>query len=148
LILADRQPAPAKFAALAETVAKMKALAAEAAANNSPEHYADAHSRFTLLDADFHQHLIECAGNEALERTWNSVAPVDLLFVYDLVAIRNGTVSHLDLKPIVDQHVRLLTYIRDGDRAEAERELKAQFTRPNRAHSIHLNEMSLSVLGW
>lgn len=148
LILVDSNPAPARFTALAATVAKMEALAAEIAVDNSPEQYADAHSRFTLLDADFHQQLVECAGNEALARTWHSVAPVDLLFVYDLVAIRNGTTGHLDLQPIIAQHVRLLTYLRNGNRPAAERELKAQFTAPNRAHSIHLAAKSLAVLGW
>lgn len=77
--------------------------------------------------------LVECAGNEALTRTWHSVAPVDLLFVYDLVAVRNGSTGYLALQPIVAQHVRLLTYLRNGDRAAAEKELKAQFTAPNRS---------------
>ena len=148
LILANDNAAPGCFAALAATVAKMEALAAEAALDNSPAGYADAHSRFALLDADFHQQLVECAGSETLTRTWHSVAPVDLLFMYDLVAIRNGTTGYLDLQSIVAQHVRLLTYLRNGDRAAAEKELKAQFTAPNRAHSIHLAAKSLTVLGW
>jgi DNA-binding GntR family transcriptional regulator len=148
LILADRNPALDKFDLLAEIVDKMQAVAADAARHSSVEHNAQAHGRMNLLDADFHQELIGCSGNDALQRTWTCVAPVDLIFVYDIAVILDGAAGQVDLRSVAEQHVRLLAYLRSGDRQRAEREIKAHFMAPNRAHSTYLDDASLAVLGW
>ncbi len=143
LIMTDPDPRADRFDRLAEIVVAMQKLA-DAVTQPSDETY----GRINLLDADFHQCLFECSCNEALQRTWSGVAPVDLVFAHEIAVILEEGPTRARLVSDAEYHSRLLESLRSGDSHIAEAEIKKHFISPSRADTTSLTEASLSLLGW
>ncbi len=129
--LAMANPDPHKFDRLSEIVAELEALQGEI--DTEP---AERLGRAVLLDAEFHQRLVRCSRSETLCRIWDVIAPLDLIFVFELTQQLEHEDAEARLNHDVAVHRRLLPGLLSGEPARAEQAIldhfRAQMTDPQK----------------
>jgi DNA-binding GntR family transcriptional regulator len=88
---------------------------------------ADRLGRAALLDAAFHQHLVHCSCSETLQRIWDLIAPLDLVFVFELAQQLEYEDAEARMEHEVTVHRRLLEALLSGDARQAERGIQEHF---------------------
>src|SRR5262249_8623702 len=89
------------FAPVADVMARMNQLVRTSRRPN-----AEAWDEFNLLDTEFHTRLVEASGNSAVLRAWETVAPIDFIFLYDRTRTVDFTAS--EFKGMAERHASLL----------------------------------------
>lgn len=131
-----RRPPRPELGRLAEIVAQMQAVDRPGAT-----HSAEDMGRLGWLDAQFHEALVACSGEESLCRMWAAGALADLPLVYAVNRPVEGQNLDRSVHRTAKAHARLLAAITSGDPALAENTLKLHFV-------DSLSAESLGVLGW
>ncbi|MBV9543980.1 MAG: GntR family transcriptional regulator, partial [Chloroflexi bacterium] len=132
---------PGLFASLSEVCGAMSRLA-----RTSSRVGDDQLGDFSLLDAQFHTRLVEAAGSPALLRAWETVAPTDIIFLYDRT--RSVAFTRAELDGMVARHQQLGEALQGGDSRVALAELRAHFMAASRRDTVSLDEGSLAILDW
>jgi len=101
-----------------------------------------------LLDASFHESLVEASGSEALKRAWSTAGPYDIIFLDDLAGDLSRAEQRGGLKGAADRHATLLKSLQSGDKASALQGLKAHFMAASRGHATHLDDATVQLLDW
>lgn len=143
LRLALRKARLGQFDHLAAIVAQMQALASE---RKPFPPGAGAHGRMNLLDIAFHEGLVASAESESLQHTWNAAAPLDLIFVHNMVV----SPTYADRAAVTDaeKHARLLAALRSCNAPRAEAALKDHFIAAPLEGMVSLDAASAAILGW
>jgi DNA-binding GntR family transcriptional regulator len=141
LRLAFARRPPETFVGLAEVVADMLHLARTAQPLN-----ADVRGEFSLLDGAFHTRLIEASASPALLRAWETVAPTNIIFLYDQT--RSVSIERTELESMATRHARLLKALRSHDPQIAGRELRKHFMPSARRGTVALSASTMAELDW
>ncbi len=143
LRLAFARSGPGLFDSLFDVVQEMDDLV------RSTETFdGEAWGRLSLLDTEFHTHLVRASGSAALLRAWETASPTDIVFLYDRSLNGNLSSDKEDVQGVVARHHELLHKIQSGDWPAAERELRQHFMVGSRGQSVALDKSSLAMLGW
>jgi DNA-binding GntR family transcriptional regulator len=141
LRLAFERWTPGLYAGVAEVSAAMTHLARTAKPLGE-----DVWGDFSLLDARFHTRLVEASGSQALLRAWETVAPTDIIFLYDQT--RSVAFVRSELEGMATRHSQLVRILESGDYGLAQAELRAHFTEASRRGTVSLDDSSLALLDW
>lgn len=155
--LALRKARLCQFDELAGIVAQMQALANEGQAfpraqtlprsDGTPTFgHASVHGRMNLLDTAFHESLVASAESESLQHTWKAAAPLDLIFVHNMVV----SPTYADRAALADaeKHARLLAALRSCHATCAEAALREHFVAAPSEGMVSLDAASAAILGW
>lgn len=107
-------PVAASLAAKNAKPDTFKALAAIIAANKSVKTLADV----SRLDAEFHNRIVESAGNRRLLLCWNAIRDQVGLWIAQM-QLRHQTVTRRSMQEWAESHQALLDVIRTGDPKKA-----------------------------
>lgn len=155
--LALRKARLCQFDELAGIVAQMEALASESQAFakvQTPSHTyetkpigdASVHGRMNLLDMAFHESLVVSAESESLQHTWKAAAPLDLIFVHNMVV--SPTYAGRAALADAEKHARLLAALRSCHATSAEAALREHFVAAQSEGMVSLDAASAAILGW